>query len=63
LRDLAEGFVAREVTVVVVVELEVVDIEQSNGEGSAGPDRLGVDAGEIFLHAAPVPEARQGVGE
>ena len=40
--DLAQGLVAGEVAVVVVVELEVVDVEQRHAVGPAGAKRAGV---------------------
>jgi hypothetical protein len=61
--DLAQGFVAGEMTVVVVVEFEVVDVEQSYGVGSISSERPGVGALEVFFHAAAVSEAGQSIVE
>jgi len=61
--DVAQGFVTGEMTVVVVVKLEVVDVEERDAVGTSKSERPGVGAYKILLHAAPVAEPGQSVGE
>ena len=61
--DAPQRLVAGDVSVVVVVELEVVDVEQGHAVGPTDPQGSRVGAGEVLVHPPAVAEARQLVGQ
>ena len=50
-------------TLMIVVELEVVDVEERYRERAKGPKGSGVHPLQLILHSPPVAESSQSIGE